>query len=177
MTTWLGTMQKNIRFNESQLIYLVSKARRENTNAGFLYKKSSDTGKWQQRYFVLYQNMLFYFENENASRPLGVVLLEGSYCERVITPLKGKESEKQVIEFNWPKSLQTILKLDNGLSDMKKKTGEYFLPVLIRKVFNTEIFCFVFSYLEINGLYRYVWFLNVMLWYTCMLDMYMNTCI
>jgi len=89
-------MQKNIRFNESQLIYLVGKARRENTNAGFLYKKSSDTGKWQQRYFVLYQNMLFYFENENASRPLGVVLLEGSYCERVITPLKGKESEKQV---------------------------------------------------------------------------------
>jgi len=92
----LGKMQKNIRFNENQLIYLVSKARRENTNAGFLYKKSSDTGKWQQRYFLLFQNLLFYFENETATRPLGVVLLEGSYCERIITPLKGKESEKQV---------------------------------------------------------------------------------
>jgi Ras-specific guanine nucleotide-releasing factor 1 len=89
-------MQKNIRFNESQLIYLVSKARRENSNAGFLYKKSSDTGKWQQRYFLLYQNLMFYFENETSSRPLGVILLEGSYCERIITPLKGKESEKQV---------------------------------------------------------------------------------
>ncbi|XP_052791848.1 ras-specific guanine nucleotide-releasing factor 1-like [Mya arenaria] len=92
----LEKMQKNIRFNENQLIYLVGKARRENTNAGFLYKKSSDTGKWQQRYFVLYQNLMFYFENENTSRPLGVVLLEGSYCERIITPLKGKESEKQI---------------------------------------------------------------------------------
>ena len=89
-------MQKNIRFNEGQLMYLVNKARRENTMAGFLYKKSSDTGKWQQRYFIIFQNMLFYFEHETASRPSGVALLEGSYCERVITPLKGKESEKQV---------------------------------------------------------------------------------
>ncbi|XP_060555505.1 ras-specific guanine nucleotide-releasing factor 1-like isoform X3 [Ruditapes philippinarum] len=94
-------MQKNIRFNESQLIYLVSKARRENSNAGFLYKKSSDTGKWQQRYFLLYQNLMFYFENETSSRPLGVILLEGSYCERIITPLKGKESEKQMTWNNY----------------------------------------------------------------------------
>ena len=91
-------MQKNIRVNESQLLYLVSKARRENSIASYLYKRSSDTGKWQQRFFVLYQNLLFYFENDTASRPSGVALLEGSYCDRLITPpLRGKELEKQVI--------------------------------------------------------------------------------
>lgn len=78
-------------------MYLVGKAKRENSMASYLYKRSSDTGKWQQRYFVLYQNLLFYFENDTATRPSGLALLEGSYCERVITPLKGKESEKQYI--------------------------------------------------------------------------------
>lgn len=92
-------MQKAIRFNENQLLYLASKSKRENTIAGYLHKKSSDTGKWQLRYFILYQNLLFYFENENASRPSGVALLEGSYCDRVLTPaaLKTvKDTEKQV---------------------------------------------------------------------------------
>lgn len=66
--------------------------------AGLLYKKSSDTGKWQLRYFILYQNLLLYFENEQAARPSGVALLEGSYCDRVLTPaaVKGKDTEKQV---------------------------------------------------------------------------------
>lgn len=92
-------MQKTIRFNESQLLYLAAKAKRENSIAGNLHKKSSDTGKWQQRYFILYQNLLFYFENDSSIRPSGVALLEGSYCDRVVTPsaLKpGKDTEKQV---------------------------------------------------------------------------------
>ncbi|KAJ8303942.1 hypothetical protein KUTeg_017525 [Tegillarca granosa] len=95
----LTVMQKAIRFNENQLLYLASKARQENTIAGLLYKKSSDTGKWQLRYFVLYQNLLFYFENENTNRPSGVACLEGSYCDRVVTPaaLKApKDPDKQV---------------------------------------------------------------------------------
>ncbi|XP_071116557.1 ras-specific guanine nucleotide-releasing factor 2-like [Haliotis cracherodii] len=91
-------MQKGIRFNEGQLLYLASKARHENSMNGFLFKKSSDTGKWQQRHFVLYQNVLFYFENDSVVRPSGVALLEGSYCERLVTPVvvhKGKDTEKQ----------------------------------------------------------------------------------
>jgi len=78
---------------------IASKARRENTIAGYLHKKSSDTGKWQLRYFILYQNLLFYFENESAARPSGLAMLEGSYCDRVLTPaaLKAvKDTEKQV---------------------------------------------------------------------------------
>ncbi|XP_055956373.1 ras-specific guanine nucleotide-releasing factor 1 [Patella vulgata] len=93
-----NTMQKGIRINDGQLLYLANKARQENTICGFLYKKSSDTGKWQLRYFVLYQNLLFYFENDTASRPSGVAVLEGSYCDRAITSAsvaKGKEIDKQ----------------------------------------------------------------------------------
>ena len=42
-------MQKGIRINESQLLYLASKGRAENTVSGYLHKKSNDTGKWQLR--------------------------------------------------------------------------------------------------------------------------------
>ena len=91
-------MQKAIRLNESQLVYLAQKAKQENTMHGYLYKKSMDTGKWQLRWFALYQNLLFYYENEQTLRPSGVALLEGCYCERLITPasVKGKDNEKQV---------------------------------------------------------------------------------
>lgn len=90
-------MQKGIRFNESQLLYLANKAKQENTISGHLYKKSSDLGKWQLRWFVLYQNLLMYFESDSSARPSGVALLEGSYCDRAITPaIKGREAEKQV---------------------------------------------------------------------------------
>ena len=76
-------MQKGIRFNDNQLLYLASRAKQENTISGFLYKKSSDLGKWQLRWFVLYQNLLMYFESDTATRPSGVALLEGSYCDPV----------------------------------------------------------------------------------------------
>lgn len=89
-------MQKAIRFNESQILYLANKARQENTLCSYLYKKSSDTGKWQLRWFILYQNFLFYFENETSSRPSGVALLEGSFCDRAIATTTGKgKDEKQ----------------------------------------------------------------------------------
>ncbi|XP_078617291.1 ras-specific guanine nucleotide-releasing factor 1-like [Branchiostoma floridae x Branchiostoma japonicum] len=87
-------MQKAIRFSEGQLLSLSACARADATLAGFLYKRSSDTGKWQQRWFALYQNFLFYFENDTAMRPSGLALIEGCQCERVIST-KGKDNEKQ----------------------------------------------------------------------------------
>ncbi|KAI0219030.1 Ras-specific guanine nucleotide-releasing factor 1, partial [Lamellibrachia satsuma] len=89
-------MQKGIRINESQLLYLAAKARQQKSLRGYLYKKSSDGSKWQLRWFKLYQNMLFYYENEHSPRPSGVALLEGCYCERLVTPSsgKGKDSDK-----------------------------------------------------------------------------------
>lgn len=94
-------MQKTIRINESQLLYLSSKARVENTLSGTLWKRSADTGKWQQRWFALYQNLLFYYENDACPRPSGVALLEGCYCERVVASGaatgKGRDADKQVL--------------------------------------------------------------------------------
>ena len=93
-------MQKTVRINESQLLLLSAKARVENTLSGMLWKRSADTGKWQQRWFALYQNMLFYYENEACPRPSGVALLEGCYCERTVTPAvtsaKARDTDKQV---------------------------------------------------------------------------------
>ena len=46
------------------------------------------------------QNLLFYAENEKSVKPSGVILLEGCYCERLITSGlpggKPKEEDKQV---------------------------------------------------------------------------------
>ncbi|KAG7203406.1 hypothetical protein KM043_013474 [Ampulex compressa] len=73
---------------------LSERAHYDHTHAGHLHKRTADSAKWQLRWFVLYQNLLFYYENEACSRPSGVVLLEGCYCDRLITA-KGKEPDKQ----------------------------------------------------------------------------------
>ncbi|XP_029179159.1 ras-specific guanine nucleotide-releasing factor 2-like isoform X3 [Nylanderia fulva] len=87
-------MQKTVRVNDAQLVMLSEKAHYDHLLSGYLHKRTADSTKWQQRWFVLYQNLLFYYESENCSRPSGVVLLEGCYCDRLITA-KGKEPDKQ----------------------------------------------------------------------------------
>ncbi|CAH1397598.1 unnamed protein product [Nezara viridula] len=46
---------------------------------------------------VAAQNLLFYYDSESCARPSGVVMLEGCYCERLISPpSKNKDApEKQ----------------------------------------------------------------------------------
>ncbi|XP_044256640.1 ras-specific guanine nucleotide-releasing factor 2-like isoform X2 [Tribolium madens] len=78
-------MQRTIRVNENQLIMLSERAHYDHSQAGYLHKRSADSSKWQLRWFVLYQNLLFYYDSENCHRPSGVLLLEGCYCERLIT--------------------------------------------------------------------------------------------
>ncbi|XP_049766096.1 ras-specific guanine nucleotide-releasing factor 2-like [Schistocerca cancellata] len=78
-------MQRTVRVNENQLLMLSEKAHYDHSLAGYLHKRTADSTKWQLRWFVLYQNLLFYYESESCSRPSGVVLLEGCYCERLIT--------------------------------------------------------------------------------------------
>nr|XP_012233028.1 PREDICTED: ras-specific guanine nucleotide-releasing factor 2-like isoform X2 [Linepithema humile] len=87
-------MQRTVRVNDAQLVMLSEKAHYDHSLSGYLHKRTADSTKWQQRWFVLYQNLLFYYENETCSRPSGVVLLEGCYCDRLITA-KGKEPDKQ----------------------------------------------------------------------------------
>lgn len=38
------------------------------------------------RFFLLYQNLLFYYDHEHSARPTGVIFLEGCYVERIIAP-------------------------------------------------------------------------------------------
>lgn len=92
-------MQKGIRINEAHLLLLATRARFENTLKGNLYKKSADTGKWRQRWFVLYKNLLFYFESDANPKLSGVAFLEGCHCEKIIPggmASKGRDIEKQV---------------------------------------------------------------------------------
>ncbi|XP_076333763.1 ras-specific guanine nucleotide-releasing factor 1-like isoform X2 [Tachypleus tridentatus] len=85
-------MQRSVRLNDSQLLTLAEKAQHDNGMRGYLYKRTADASKWQLRWFILYQNLLFYYENDSAARPSGLVFLEGCYCERMITPTTGKTS-------------------------------------------------------------------------------------
>ena len=37
------------------------------------------------------QNLLFYYEMEHSARPIGVIFLEGCYCERLLNPPGAKD--------------------------------------------------------------------------------------
>lgn len=79
-------MQKSVRYNEGHALYLSVVARKEGTKRGYLSKKTTENSRWHDKYFALYQNVLFYFENDQSARPSGIYLLEGCTCERVPAP-------------------------------------------------------------------------------------------
>lgn len=80
-------MQRSLRMNDIQLLALAEKGlNHDHGLRGYLYKRTSDNSKWQLRWFLLYQNLLFYYENESSPKPSGVILLEGSYCDKVVQP-------------------------------------------------------------------------------------------
>ncbi|XP_052565795.1 ras-specific guanine nucleotide-releasing factor 2-like isoform X2 [Culex pipiens pallens] len=78
-------MQRSVRVNEHQLIMLSDRAQYDHSMHGYLHKRTADNNKWQMRWFVLYQNLLFYYESEQSSRPSGLIFLEGCYCERLVS--------------------------------------------------------------------------------------------
>ncbi|XP_069563863.1 ras-specific guanine nucleotide-releasing factor 2 isoform X2 [Brachyistius frenatus] len=92
-------MQKSVRYNEGHALFLSVVARKEGTKRGYLCKKTAENSRWHEKFFALYQNILFYFENEQSARPAGIYLLEGCTCERAPAPkmsTTGKEAlEKQ----------------------------------------------------------------------------------
>ncbi|XP_012725518.2 ras-specific guanine nucleotide-releasing factor 2 isoform X2 [Fundulus heteroclitus] len=92
-------MQKSVRYNEGHALFLSAVARKEGTKRGYLSKKTAENSRWSEKFFALYQNVLFYFENEQSARPAGIYLLEGCTCERTPAPkisTTGKEAlEKQ----------------------------------------------------------------------------------
>ncbi|MEE6458707.1 hypothetical protein FKM82_000394 [Ascaphus truei] len=92
-------MQKSVRCNEGHALYLAHVARKEGTKRGSLSKKAAEASRWHDKWFALYQNVLFYFETEHSGRPSGMYMLEGCSCERVPPPIVasgGKDTmEKQ----------------------------------------------------------------------------------
>lgn len=94
-------MQKSVRYNEGHALYLSTVARKDGVKRGYLSKKAAENSRWNEKYFALHQNILFYFENEQSARPSGIYLLEGCTCERVPAPkvsTNGKEtSDKQQV--------------------------------------------------------------------------------
>lgn len=81
-----GTMQKSVRYNEGHALYLALLARKEGTKRGYLSKKAAEASRWHDKWFALYQNVLFYFESEQSARPAGMYMLEGCSCERAPVP-------------------------------------------------------------------------------------------
>ncbi|XP_055314318.1 ras-specific guanine nucleotide-releasing factor 2-like isoform X3 [Sitodiplosis mosellana] len=79
-------MQRSVRVQDNQIIHLADRAQYDHSMHGHLQKRTSDCNRWQTRWFLLYQNLLFYYDNENSSKPSGIIFLEGSYCERLTTP-------------------------------------------------------------------------------------------
>uniref|UniRef100_A0A671MNQ7 Ras protein-specific guanine nucleotide-releasing factor 2a n=1 Tax=Sinocyclocheilus anshuiensis TaxID=1608454 RepID=A0A671MNQ7_9TELE len=96
-------MQKSVRYNEGHALFLSMVARKGGIKRGYLNKKATENNRWNEKYFALYQNVLFSFENEQSTRPSGIYLLEGCTCERIPTPkvsTVGKESsDKQQYYF------------------------------------------------------------------------------
>lgn len=92
-------MQKSVRYNEGHALFLSAVARKEGTKRGYLSKKTAENSRWHEKFFALYQNILFYSENEQSTRPAGIYLLEGCTCERAPAPktsTTGREAlEKQ----------------------------------------------------------------------------------
>ncbi|XP_072288743.1 ras-specific guanine nucleotide-releasing factor 2 isoform X3 [Eucyclogobius newberryi] len=79
-------MQKSVRYNEGHALFLSVVARKEGMKRGYLSKKTTENSRWHEKFFALYQNLLFYFEGEQSARPAGIYLLEGCTCERAPAP-------------------------------------------------------------------------------------------
>ncbi|CAF1593454.1 unnamed protein product, partial [Didymodactylos carnosus] len=102
LKNWPLIMQRtSFKINDDHILNLAIKARLENRECGYLYRRcgsnqdssSSSSAKWQLKWFILYQNLLFYYENVNATKPQGLYLLETCYSARV-APKNNKDGEK-----------------------------------------------------------------------------------
>ena len=49
---------------------------------------------------AIFQNLLFYYDSEQSVKPIGVIFLEGCYCERVLNPSTTGSSSATVTDHN-----------------------------------------------------------------------------
>lgn len=74
-------MQRCVRVVDNQLLMLSDRARTDSTLTGNLHKKASDSGRWKNRYFVLYQ--VCYIELDLVKNSLAVVCYDKTILLRV----------------------------------------------------------------------------------------------
>nr|XP_040052143.1 LOW QUALITY PROTEIN: ras-specific guanine nucleotide-releasing factor 2 [Gasterosteus aculeatus aculeatus] len=114
-------MQKSVRYNEGHALFLSALARKEGTKRGNLCKKSAENSRWHEKFFVLFQNILFYSENEQSAKPAGIYLLEGCTCDRSPAPkmsTTGKEAMEKQYYFH------IVLIGQNGQKPLELRTDE-----------------------------------------------------
>ncbi|PFH34944.1 calcium dependent protein kinase CDPK7 [Besnoitia besnoiti] len=58
---------------------------------GVLYKKGKHLHQWQARYYVLVDNMLYYYRRKGDAKPRGFMFLEGCYVELLSEQLGGRQ--------------------------------------------------------------------------------------
>lgn len=85
--------------NEAHLNSIASKARLHNRECGYLWRRSDTTSKWLgTKWYALYQNLLFGYENVNSTKASCVILLESAYCQRIISNVKNtKEGDIKLV--------------------------------------------------------------------------------
>ncbi|KAM8886770.1 ras-specific guanine nucleotide-releasing factor 2 isoform 2-T2 [Spinachia spinachia] len=114
-------MQKSVRYNEGHALFLSALARKEGTKRGNLCKKSAENSRWHEKFFVLFQNILFYSENEQSAKPAGIYLLEGCTCDRSPAPkmsTTGREAMEKQYYFH------IVLIGQNGQKPLELRTDE-----------------------------------------------------
>lgn len=79
-------MQKGTRINDTHINILATKAKVESTTSGPLYRRNTDSTKWQLKWFALQHNLLYCYDTEGSHKLNSYTILEGSYAEEIVLP-------------------------------------------------------------------------------------------
>lgn len=72
--------------------------RSEPLHEGTLYKIGKHTHKWRSRYFVLVDNLLYYYGRKEDTKPKGFFFLEGCFVELINPPKPSKSSPVEGVD-------------------------------------------------------------------------------
>lgn len=68
------------------MVYPLPGEQTNSRNSNEVHHTKKQTKHFSLNYTIFLQNLLFYYDNEHSVKPSGIIFLEGSYCERLITP-------------------------------------------------------------------------------------------
>ena len=56
--------------------------RKQSTKEGYLLKKGKKMGAWKRRYFLLKEDVLYYYRSKATKLPAGLVFMRGCFCQK-----------------------------------------------------------------------------------------------